>query len=595
MVPTQVDKYELLEEVGSGGMAVVYRGRDTVLEREVAVKVMHPHLARNTEARKRFLREAKAVARLHHPGIIEIYAYSGEDAEQEFIVAEFIRGRNLREFARRLHIRSPEAAALICFEIAGALGHAHANGVVHRDIKPDNVMVSYDSQIKIADFGIAHILEAEHLTVTGAMLGSPAHMSPEQIEGKPSDSRSDIFSLGTILYWLATEKMPFEGDSPTAMFRNIMEGRYTDPRVLNHSVDNRLAAIISRMLAVKPADRYQDMGQVRTELNAWLSDSGLTDPKSELRSLLEDPGKYLAGMGARVIPALRSKAAADLKEGRYASAMNYCNRILAMAPDDAGTLNLIKSADRKRLVGRVVLPAAAAIIIITAVALFAGWRWFGWWRAPAPESSASNTPAAASGTSWALLKAPQPSQETGPAGQKPGQTVRSMKSPPGVGKAVVRNVRSISIPKQVRIFVKPYGDIYADGKLLASDTRDTIAPLAPGRHRLEFKNRYFENQELLIDVPETGDTHEFRVEMTKVKPSFLSVTSTPPAEVYIDDVYKGSSAATLAEPVMIPMTKDRGSRTVHLKVMVDGYKTFMQPVELQPGVTKNLKVRLEQK
>ncbi|HVI92460.1 MAG TPA: serine/threonine-protein kinase, partial [Anaeromyxobacter sp.] len=181
-------------------MAAVYRGRDTALDREVAVKLLHPHLASAPESRARFSREARAVARLSHPGIVEIYDYAGETAPESYLVTEFVRGRTLRAFAHEVGFGYPEIGALVGRALVDALVHAHSAGVIHRDLKPENVLVHEGERpaLKLADFGIARILASEErMTMTGALVGSPHHMAPEIVEGREADARSDLFSIGT--------------------------------------------------------------------------------------------------------------------------------------------------------------------------------------------------------------------------------------------------------------------------------------------------------------------------------------------------------------------------------------------------------------
>src|SRR5512147_2235178 len=176
-------------------MAAVYLGRDTALDREVAVKVLHPHLASRAESRARFSREARAVARLSHPNIVEIYDYSGDEARDSYLVTEFIHGRTLRAFAEEVGFGLPEVGVLLARALADALVHAHSAGVIHRDLKPENVMVAEGPRpaVKLADFGIARILASEErLTMTGALVGSPHHMAPEILEGRETDARSDL-------------------------------------------------------------------------------------------------------------------------------------------------------------------------------------------------------------------------------------------------------------------------------------------------------------------------------------------------------------------------------------------------------------------
>lgn len=186
MVERQLQKYKLLEEVGQGGMAVVYRGIDTTLNREVAIKILHPHLAKEEESKQRFQREAQAVAKLHHDNILEIYDYSGESSNESYIVTEFIHGVTLMDFLARHPISHPEIAAMIICEVCLALAHAHNFSVIHRDIKPENIMIRQDGRVKLMDFGIAQMVDLHKLTVTGQLLGSPAYMSPELVQGDSS-------------------------------------------------------------------------------------------------------------------------------------------------------------------------------------------------------------------------------------------------------------------------------------------------------------------------------------------------------------------------------------------------------------------------
>src|SRR5512134_178760 len=248
-------RYELLEQVGSGGMAVVYRGRDTALDREVAVKLLHPHLANSSESRARFAREARAVARLAHPGILEIYDYAGEAAVESYLVTEFVRSPTLRAFAQEVGFGFPEVGALVGRALADALVHAHSAGVIHRDLKPENVLVQPGERpvLKLADFGIARILASdERMTMTGALVGSPHHMAPEIVEGREADARSDVFSLGTLLYWLSTAKLPFAAPNPTAILRRVLEADFEDPRLAEPRVPDALAALVSSCLALEP-------------------------------------------------------------------------------------------------------------------------------------------------------------------------------------------------------------------------------------------------------------------------------------------------------------------------------------------------------
>ncbi|HEX9291173.1 MAG TPA: serine/threonine-protein kinase, partial [Anaeromyxobacteraceae bacterium] len=335
----RVDRYELLEQVGTGGMAVVYRGRDTALDREVAVKLLHPHLAARAESRARFSREARAVARLSHPNIVEIYDYAGDAAVESYLVTEFVHGRTLRAFAEEEGVGFPEVGALLARALADALVHAHSAGVIHRDLKPENVLVLEAGgrrAVKLVDFGIARIVASdEKMTMTGALVGSPNHMAPEIIEGREADARSDLFSLGTILYWLTTGKMPFAAPNPTATLRRVIEGTYDDPREVSPLVPDALAGVIARALVPDPEGRTATAAALRDELDEALAASGLDDPEVELQSFLAAPAPYKDALRGRLVAFALARADAALGRGETARGMGLLNRVLALDPDNA--------------------------------------------------------------------------------------------------------------------------------------------------------------------------------------------------------------------------------------------------------------------
>jgi serine/threonine-protein kinase len=365
-------RYRLDAQVGQGGMAVVWRGFDTQLRRTVAVKVLHPHLHAREEIRRRFDREAHAVARLHHPHILDVYDFSGPDAAPSYLVTEFIPGQSLRAFAEAHPFDPPELAACCAVPLAAALGHAHAAGVVHRDVKPENVMVREDGQIKLTDFGIAALLDPdEKFTVTGSILGSPAHLAPETIDGRPADTRSDLFSLGTLLYWLACGKLPFHAATPAALLRQILEGTPQDPRMVRRSVSDGLAKVISRLLERDPEKRYQTAAEAQKDLEALLAQAGIDDPVATLREFVQGKPPEAAAQvlrGKLVARALQDGEAA-LKDKRTSAALASFGRVLALDPANEGAkarVDRLKArARRKRLWRRTVVAVAACALVGT--------------------------------------------------------------------------------------------------------------------------------------------------------------------------------------------------------------------------------------
>ena len=369
----QLGRYRLDEQVGQGGMAVVWRGFDTQLRRVVAVKVLHPHLHAREDVRRRFDREAQAVARLHHPHILDVYDFSGLAAEPSYLVTEFIRGRTLRDFAEGTPFHPPELATACLLPIAEALEHAHAAGVVHRDVKPENVMVREDGVVKLTDFGIAALLDpGEKFTMTGSILGSPAHLAPETIEGKPADPRSDLFSFGTILYWLSCGELPFQAPSPAALLRAILDGKLTDPRAVRPAVSDGQAKIISRCLERDPARRYQTATELRQDLEALLAEAGLEQPLEMLARFVREPELEGPRVRARLVERCLARGEEELSRKRTSAALAAFGRVLALDPQNAqakGRVDRIRRRARLLKLGRRALIGATACAIAAAISL----------------------------------------------------------------------------------------------------------------------------------------------------------------------------------------------------------------------------------
>lgn len=367
MIGRQLDRYRLIEEVGSGGMAVVYKGLDLSLDREIAVKVLHPHLAGKEESRRRFSREARAVARLRHPSIVEIFDFSSDEAKESYIVTEFVSGRTLRAFGDEVGFPLPEIGVLVAERLAEALVHAHGAGVVHRDLKPENVMVSDEGTLKLMDFGIARMVgQDERMTMTGAMVGSPLHMAPEVIEGRDAGELADIFSLGTILYWLVTGEMAFQGNNTTQTLRRILEGDFQDPRTLAPACSDALAALIARCLERDPAARPQQASELQRELQGILIDAAIEPGEEELRRFFLDPAAYTAALHRHLVEHLLAEGCASLEAKQAARALRSLNRVLALEPADPRVLELLarmrrsqRSRARLRRVGLLAAALAA--------------------------------------------------------------------------------------------------------------------------------------------------------------------------------------------------------------------------------------------
>ncbi len=266
---TRLGHYDIVAELGRGGMGVVYKGFESSLNRYVAIKVLADSLAHDEAIRERFLREARSMAALNDPHIIQIY-FIGEDEGQPYFVMEFVEGESLGSMLKRDHRLTVEQAVKVIHQTAQGLATAHDAGVIHRDIKPGNLMISSRGAVKIADFGIALSNQdlSKKLTTTGEFVGTPGYLSPEVCLGKPVDQRSDIFSLGIVLYEMLTGRMPFNDESPLGLMLEVVRAEIPDVRTLNDSVDSDVARILARMIAKDPADRYPSCHELVVDLQS---------------------------------------------------------------------------------------------------------------------------------------------------------------------------------------------------------------------------------------------------------------------------------------------------------------------------------------
>ena len=260
-----LDRYEVGRLLGAGGMAEVYEGRDRLLARRVAIKVPLSQHAHDPDFAHRFRREAQAAASLSHPGVVAVYD-TGSENGTHFIVMEYVDGRTLKDVIRAEAPLYPDRAAEISADVCSALAAAHARGMVHRDVKPANIMLMPDGRVKLMDLGIARVAAGETLTQTAAMLGTAQYLSPEQAQGQEVDYRSDLYSLGCCLYEMLTGTVPFRGATPVAIaYRHVREDP-APPRLLNPDIPPPLEAVCLKAMAKRPEDRYQTAAEFRADL-----------------------------------------------------------------------------------------------------------------------------------------------------------------------------------------------------------------------------------------------------------------------------------------------------------------------------------------
>jgi serine/threonine protein kinase len=262
------DRYRVLSELGQGGMATVYRAQDMVLGRIVALKVLHPQYARDPDFLARFQAEARAAANLAHPNIVDVFDV-GQDGDRHYIVMEYVQGRDLKSVIRtQAPLPIPRAVDLE-IQICAAVGYAHRNGLIHRDVKPQNVLVTAEDRIKVTDFGIARAVAEAAPTEPGTVWGTAQYLAPEQALGKLASPASDVYALGVVLYEMLVGRLPFEGDTRQALVMQHVQAEPAPLRQLNAQVPAELEAIVSQAMAKEPTQRYPNADEFGQALRAY--------------------------------------------------------------------------------------------------------------------------------------------------------------------------------------------------------------------------------------------------------------------------------------------------------------------------------------
>lgn len=321
----KLGKYNVLGEIGRGGMAVVYRARQESLDRIVAIKELD--LSRATQdpkAMERFQQEAKASASLVHPSIITVHDF-WEKSRKAYIAMEFVEGLELKEALGILGPLGPVTTARIAISLCNALSYAHERGVIHRDIKPGNVMLSAQGSVKLADFGIALVSGSADLTTTGQIIGTPSYMSPEQIRGEPLGPAAEVFSLGAVLYEMVTGAKPFTGPSDVAVTHAIIHKRPVRIRKLSPRTPRRLVRVIMKCLKKKPGRRYATMDELAEALEKTLPRKA-SSTREVVSALVAKAGQQ--GVGDVTIP-LASRDRVRPKRGRKAALLMFMAAVLA--------------------------------------------------------------------------------------------------------------------------------------------------------------------------------------------------------------------------------------------------------------------------
>jgi serine/threonine-protein kinase len=491
-------KYEVIEEIGHGGMATVYRAHDKRLGRDVAVKVLHPHLRDSSEVAHRFSVEAKAVAKLRHANIVEVFDVSAEDEPEQYLVVELLRGLTLRKIVHKHGALPPEVAASLAIQLLAALAHAHGAGVIHRDVKPENVIVEHrpggpqsDAKaapgdrvvVKLTDFGIAKLLDAQGVTSTGQVLGSPAHMAPEQIEGGEVDARADVFGLGVLLYECMVGHLPFEGNNPAQVLRRVLDGTYAPAERDKPTVGKTWSTILDRALARNAQERFVDAAAMRDALEAELKRLGFVSPRAELEAYLDDPEGYVREHEKKMIERLCDLGSEARRRGDALAAAADYNRALAYAPADPALLRIVSSMHRAEARMRAAKRYGPLVLVTVAVGVtgFYGARAIRAHGATEltarPSAVTSTTPSASAEEEVAAaVRTPMSASSVVKSATPPAVVATGIKSVSVMATPLRRNVKLVT-NLQNGVFValdgEPSGPA-SDGLTLQDDKQHTI-------------------------------------------------------------------------------------------------------------------------
>jgi len=527
----RIGRYEIIEELGRGAMGVVFRAMDPVIGRTIAIKTIRlgefPDPAEKAKLRERLFREARSAGVLSHPHIVTIYDI-GEDGDNAFIAMEFVSGSTLDQILRRQEIDRETLLAVLA-DTAEALDYAHSKGIVHRDVKPGNIMLTDARVVKITDFGVAKILSAQ-ATQSDFVLGTPSYMSPEQIEGNQSlDGRSDQFALAVIAYELLTGEKPFSAESLPALMLRICREPHPDPRRLNPTLDAPVREVFDKGLAKWPGERFATCTQFVRALGNALAQCPDWRP--------------LPRGSAAALPTMETARDAT----RTASTLT---RPVPPPADSSTARNLTRPLRRARELRDLEEPASHlgrnTVLAILALALLgaAAWATRGYWEpilaGLAGQEQATTVPPLSQG----VPPPPEPSPTPGPA---PSPAATGLETPPAPPPAPATPLRA-NEPRSgiVDIQSQPPG-----AQVTIDDTKDScITPcsmeLASGRHVLHFKLTGHRAGVAVILVPQESKA------FTRLDPSTgtLLLLSTPDqADILVDGEPKGKTPLTLKLPI----------------------------------------------
>ncbi len=474
-IPKKLGKYEVTRVLGKGAMGIVYEGNDPVIERRVAIKTVHKALLEGDggqELLARFKREAQAAGRLMHQNIVAVYEY-GEEQGTPFIAMEFIEGKELKDYIKEQARFEVSQVVDIMEQTLSAMDYVHAGGVVHRDMKPANIILLDNGQVKVADFGIARV-ESSTMTQMGAVMGTPSYMSPEQFMGQRVDQRADLFSIGVILYELLTSEKPFPGKAVATIMQKVLNAPVEDPTTYNFDLPNAFNTVIKKALAKRPGDRFQSAKEFMEAIKLAAEDKYADSLRPPAPAAMDDEATVMAGsMGADEATVLAAPAAIDAGEATHTAPPQMTTAPQA-APAPAAARVAAGTGDKKSAMPLIAAGVAGLLLVGGG----------GWWFTQKPsEPIPSPTTPAATRTTPAV----EPPAPTTPA----VEALPTATPPSAVAKG---EINAISDPVGAVILV--------DGEFMGV-TPHRFA-LAAGEYQLSMRKDGYHTLEASLEVEANG-------------------------------------------------------------------------------------------
>jgi serine/threonine-protein kinase len=626
MINRTIKDYEIKELIATGGMAAIYKALQRSSGQTVAIKILHGHLAQDKDFITRFEREARAAADLKHENIIDILGY-GHAEGVYYIAMQYVDGKSLKELINATKFIPHEIALAIVYEICQGIEHAHQKGVVHRDIKPANILVNMEGNVKITDFGLAQAQDLTSITVTGAIVGTPAYMSPEQAAGKRIDIRSDIFSLGVVIYEMVTGTKPFQGDSYSSVIHAILTIPAPKPIKANPILSERISRIIERMLDKDMDKRYQNINQVSDDIYSYFKAQSIEVPHKHIGTFINDPQRISQNMIQETKETFFKRGLYYLSRGKanLDDAIDAFTKVQYLDPADEQAKNHLAILRRKKKAAAPVRPkrapgqkrnsmfkfagiiGAILVIVVFAAALYRNYRnhevrstEYGFMSIDSKPTAAavylddkdleSNTPVVLDS-----IAAGEHILEVRKRGYQPYRQnieIRTGDTLP-INARLIKEIATVATGR-LAITSSPSGaKVIIDGTDTGFTTPCTIEKLSAGRHKIRLTKSGYQTKDITRTV-QSEETTRVSINLTRSqtrtarntkRKSYFKINVDPWAKIYIDGKYVETT------PIAKALQVTAGTHSV--KLQNPSFQTWQKTINFKPGETVSLDVKLQ--